>query len=145
VSFAAYRALRDLFPSQQALFDDTMRQMGLDPLDASTDGPTPAGVGQAACEAVLAWRRHDGSNQLGDLNGGAPYSDYTGYAPVNTPDLLSDPNRWQPLRSASGAVQQFLAPHWRRVTPFALTAPDQFRPRPPALYPSPLYQRQAAA
>src|SRR5438477_3689481 len=42
VSFAAYRALRDLFPSQQALFDDTMRQMGLDPLDASTDGPTPA-------------------------------------------------------------------------------------------------------
>ena len=33
---------------------------------------------------MLDYRHHDGSNQLGDLNAGAPYSDYTGFTPVNS-------------------------------------------------------------
>jgi hypothetical protein len=92
---------------------------------------------------VLEFRHHDGSNQLGDLNGGAPYSDYTGYAPVNTPDFLSDPNHWQPLRAATGAVQVYAAPHWGLVTPFALRSPDQLRPDPPAAAGTPAYLHQA--
>lgn len=145
VSYAAFAALVDLLPSQRRMFEGVMAGMGLDPTDESVDPSTPAGVGNAACAAVLAWRRHDGANQLGDVNGGAPYSDYTGYTPVNSPTLLLDPNRWQPLLTPAGSPQAFLAPHWRHVRPFALTAADQFRPSPPAAYPSPHYFQQADA
>jgi hypothetical protein len=143
ISYAAYRALTDLFPAQVALFDEVMASRGLDPLDVSDDGSRPSGVGNAACAAVLAMRRHDGANQLGDENGGAPYSDYTNYQPVNPPDTLLDPDRWQPLRGPDGAVQTSLAPHWRLVTPFALELADQFRPPAPAQYPQRRYWRQA--
>ncbi len=62
------------------VFESVMVEMGLDSADESTDPSTPSGVGNAACGAVLEWRQHDGSNQLGDLNDGVPYSDYTGYS-----------------------------------------------------------------
>jgi hypothetical protein len=142
ISYAAHRALTDLFPSESAAFKQLMVDLGLDPDDLSVDPISPAGVGNAACAAVLEWRHHDGANQLGDVNNGTPYSDYTGYAPINTPDQVIDPNRWQPLRTASGQPQSFATPHWRYVTPFALSAPDQFRPRPPVLFPHPGYARE---
>ena len=47
-----------------------------------------------------------------------------------------------PLRTASGEPQSFLTPHWGHVTPFALTTPDQFRPRPPILFPHPGFARE---
>ena len=78
LSVAAYRALVDLFPAHHALFDDLMARLGYDPLDTSADPTTPRGIGNLACAAVLAFRHTDGSNQLGDMNGGTPYSDYTG-------------------------------------------------------------------
>jgi hypothetical protein len=142
-NYAAYRALVDLFPTQQALFDAQMAALGLDPLDDSTDVTTPTGIGNVACAAVLDFRHQDGSNQLGSENGGPPYSDYTGYTPVNDPEpsVLIDPAHWQPLLTPTGA-QAFLGPHWGRVTPFALTSADEFRPRPPAEYPSRAYDRQ---
>jgi len=143
VSYAAYRALVDLFPSRTALFDEQMARLGLPPGDTSLDPRTPVGIGNVACQSVLETRHHDGSNQLGDLNGGAPYSDYTGYAPINTPELLADPNRWQPLRNAAGVEQVFLAPQWGKVTPFALRSADQFRPPPPQLHPDEGYFTQA--
>jgi hypothetical protein len=143
VSYAAHRALSDLFPGQVARFDATLRDLGLDPLDGSTGATSPAGIGRTACEAVLAVRHADGANQLGDMNGGPPYSDYTGYAPVNDPEHLHDPARWQPLRGADGTAQAFLAPHWRHVVPFALATADEFRPQPPAMPGSADYLRQA--
>jgi hypothetical protein len=91
---------------------------------------------------VLAARHVDGANQLGDLNGGPPYSDYTGYAPVNSPERLHDPARWQPLRGVDGTAQTFLAPHWRLVVPFALSTADEFRPQPPAMPGSSEYLHQ---
>ena len=117
-----------------------MAQLGYDPQNVSS---IPAGVGIQACAAVLASRHADGSNQLGNLNSGSPYSDYTGYAPVNDPSTLVDPNRWQPLQNADGSSQVFMAPHWRHVTPFALRAPDQFRPAPPASFGTFDYEQQA--
>jgi hypothetical protein len=90
-------------------------------------------------KAVLDYRHADGANQLGDLNGGAPYSDYTGYKPVNDWNKVSDVYHWQPLcvptppkgaTSCSGTVQTFATPQWGKVTPFALTKPDQFGPPP---------------
>ena len=143
VSFAAYRALVDLFPTEQSKFDSVMTSLGYDPTDASTDTQTPAGVGNVACHAVLDLRHHDGSNQLGDLHVGA-YTDYTGYAPVNDPDHINDPNHWQPLRVPDGhggfVIQTFTAPHWGHVIPFALSAPDQFKPKKPHVFPAEAHQ-----
>lgn len=139
VSFAAYRCLSDQFPSQIPAFKLLMALWDCDPADTSTDPATPAGVGNTAAQAVLAFRWHDGANQLGDLHPGA-YSDYTGYAPVNAVDSVVEPSRWQPLRVPNGrggfTVQSFMTPHWWTVTPFALTASDQFRPGPPASFPA---------
>jgi hypothetical protein len=149
VSFAAYRALVDLFPaaSEKAISDALMAQLGYDPANTSTDAATPAGVGNAAAAAVLDFRHRDGSNQLGDLHPGA-YSDTTGYHAVNTPAAIVDPNRWQPLFvvNASGVVttQVYTTPQWGKVIPFALASGSALRPPPPARYPSPEYAKQAA-
>jgi hypothetical protein len=138
VSFAAYRALVDLFPTQATVANQLMANLGYDPNDLSMDVNTPSGIGNLAAMAVLAFRHHDGANQLGDINGGAPYSDYTGYTPVNTWDHVVDPGRWQPLRLPTGlpppndfTIQVFVTPHWTHVVPFALHHSYQFRPGPP--------------
>jgi hypothetical protein len=129
ISYAAYRALLNLFPARSADFRGLLSAMGYDPDDASTDPASPTGVGNQAAAAVLAFRATDGSNQAGG------YADTTGYVPVNTPDQVNDPFRWQPLRfvDASGntVVQKYLTPQWGNVTPFALTSPNQFLPPGP--------------
>jgi hypothetical protein len=134
ISYAAHRALIALFPGQRALFDTLMVELGYDPLDASD---ADSRLGLDAAQAGLDARADDGANQRGG------YADYTEYAPVNTPELLVDPFRWQPLRMLNGGVQQFALPHWGRVTPFGLASPDQFRPRPPVAFPQGLYRQQA--
>ena len=136
VSYAAYRALLNLFPAQAPLLDGVMTELGLDPRDRSD----PDSVrGLAAAQAGLDAREFDGANQGGN------YADYTGYAPVNPGNLLLDPNRWKPLVSETGNVQRFALPHWGRVEPFALRSSDQFRPPPPAQYPHGSYVKQALA
>lgn len=130
MSFAAYRALVELFPSRTAQFDAEMARLGYDPADTTGNLATPQGIGNVAAAAVIQFRRNDGSNQLGNLNGGAPYSDYTGYAPVNTPTQIVDPTRWQPLSVPNGSggfvTQSFLTPHWGNVKPFAMSGYNQF-------------------
>jgi hypothetical protein len=137
VSYAAYRCATDLFTSNTA-FDSLIRELGYDPAITALAPTTPAGVGNAAAAAVLAFRRNDGANQSGTLSGGAPYSDYTHYTslnaaspvPINTAGIVNV-NRWQPLQytDAGGALvtQGFLAPFWGNVRGFALTSGDQFR------------------
>ena len=143
VSFAAYTAFIDMFPTRTANADTLMASLGY-----ATDGSdtsTPATVGTTAAQAVLAFRHHDGANQLADEPGGTPrvpYSDYTGYQPVNTWDQIRDADRWQPMcvptpppgaTTCQGTVQRFLTPHWRNVTPFALASASQFRSPGPAI------------
>lgn len=145
-SYSVYRALLDLFPGQDAFIRAEMLARGFDPDDGSLDPSTPAGVGNRCAAAVLELRHVDGSNQLGDRHLGA-YTDYTAYQPVNTLDAIIDPNRWQPLRFSDGAgdtvAPGFIAPHWGNVTPFALNSGSEFRPQPPAMYPSRKYLEQA--
>jgi hypothetical protein len=132
ISYAALRALEDLFPkpAQMANFSHLMLQLGYDPGYDLLDASTAAGTGNICAEAVLQFRHHDGSNQLGDLHPGA-YTDYTGYKAVNDPDHIVNPNRWQPLRVPDGKggyiIQKYIAPHWGFVTPFALASGSQFR------------------
>jgi hypothetical protein len=124
VSRAARMAAADLFPALAARFDAVLVEEGYDPATPPDDG-SPAGVARQACQAVLDFRHGDGSNQL------AGYADTTGYQPVNEPDHLSDPDRWQPLRTPDGTVQQFLTPHWGQVLPFAGGEPEALRPAGP--------------
>jgi hypothetical protein len=83
ISFAAYKALVDLFPARQFDFAEQMSYLGY-AVDGS-DTSTPASVGNTAAQAVIDYRHGDGSNQL---NG---YADTTGYKPVNTGDVVVDP------------------------------------------------------
>jgi PAP2 superfamily len=128
ISFAAYRTLTDLFPGRVADFDRLMSSLRYDPANSSTDPATAAGVGNTAAAALLTYRHDDGSNQL------AGYTDTTAYAPVNTPDRIVDPSRWQPLQLPNGAVQRFSVPHWGQVRPFALSQGSQFRAPPPPAF-----------
>lgn len=131
MSYAAYRTLLDLFPSRATDFTAFMRALGYHPGNRSNNPATPVGIGNRAAKAVLGFRANDGSNQSGG------YADTSGYAPVNTPDTVNDPFRWQPLRHPDGTggtvVQKFLTPHWGQVTPFALTSSEQFLPPGPTM------------
>jgi hypothetical protein len=179
ISYAAYRAINDLFPPERfpcipascptdgsATYltpDKLLLSLGYDPGNTALAGPTdtaaaPAGVGNLAAKAVLDYRHADGSNQLGnDPRGtlGVPYSDTTGYTPVNDWNHVNDPWRWQPLcvLTAAGVAANFppirdpsasscpdgtsttpshytlqkaLTPQWGNITPFAVPS-SQFK------------------
>jgi hypothetical protein len=156
ISYAYLRALTDVLPiDSKPVYLPLMERLGYDPNDVSTDLTTPSGIGNVACAAVLAYRHHDRSNQLGDLSPG-PYSDWTGYSPRNKPTAVPvttspvDPDHWQPLTFINGVgdrvTQTFAGAQWSRVMPFALTSPDEFRDLAASLGPvrfgSPQYAKQ---
>jgi PAP2 superfamily len=203
ISFAAYRCLGNLYPDGSLpppLAQPSVRLNAMllsrgyslketcatDHKCRTADPDTAAGIGNLAAQAVIDDRRHDGSNQYGDLPpapcpvltpwpqpcpGAAygqtslnpertgAYSDYgadgyTPYVPANPlmgycnplvevceRQEIVDPNHWQPLIFSNGqacldsgsgteetcpGIQTFIAPHWERVTPFALTSASQF-------------------
>lgn len=157
ISYAAYRALIDVLPvDTNSVYIPLLKQLGYDPNDNSTDIETPNGIGNVACAAVLEFRHHDKSNQLGDLSQGI-YSDWTGYRSLNPPSTVparaspSDPNHWQPLTFTNSTgdfmSQHFVGAQWCDVTPFALTSGDEYRwlmgRFGPATYGSSDYQKQA--
>ena len=160
ISYAAYRALVDVLPvDTESVYKPLMKQLGYDPNDNSTDIETPAGIGNVASGAVLEFRHHDKSNQLGDLAQGT-YSDWTHYRPVNMPIPFPvhlpvihpvDMNHWQPLIFVNGTgeftTQMFAGAQWCDVTPFALSKGDEFRSLAdtlgPATYSSAGYRHQA--
>jgi PAP2 superfamily len=146
-SFAAHRALTDLFPTEATAFAKLMSDLGYDPDAVGPEG-SPSAVGVQAAGAVLAYRHGDGSNQLGDLGPGrgqlaGPYADWTGYEPANSLLRLADPNRWQPLPTPDGAGQHFLVPHWGLVAPFALDNGWELRPGGPRRHPGRSFLLQA--
>src|SRR5919197_1757543 len=160
ISWAAYRVLRDLFPV--SLYPNINTDIDYDGQMAellgttwATDTSPARTIGENAAAAVIAYREHDGANQLGDAPGGTPgvpYSDYTGYQPVNTWDKVNDKMQWQPLciplpppgaTTCTGKVQQPLTPQWKNIKSFALNAPNQFvPPGPPAAGPDGSYNAQ---
>ncbi|MGC1417753.1 MAG: vanadium-dependent haloperoxidase [Candidatus Acidiferrum sp.] len=156
ISYAAYRALSDLFPEEvESTYKPLMRKLGYDPNDHSTDIETPTGIGNVTCAAVLEYRHHDKSNQLGEMDSTAAenagkngikmsaigaYADWTGYRPVNAPGMVPtrfplskplNPNHWQPLTytdsNGSLVLQMFAGAQWCFITPFAMSKGDEFR------------------
>ena len=133
ISFAAYTTLKDLFPNPPytniaaAGFDGQFAALGYN----SSDTSLPAQVGLAAANAVLAARHADGSNQLGGY-----VNNSVSYTPKNTWNQVNDRWHWQPLcvptpppgaTTCNGTIQQPTTPHWQKVKPFALTAPNQYK------------------
>lgn len=141
MSMAAYRVLTELFPDQTAIFNTLLAELGYDASNTSTNTRTPAGIGNVSAEALMAVRRSDGSNQLGDdPNGtaGVPYSDISGYTPINPVGAPTDITLWTPefvpIDSTPGtedSIQSFLTPHWGDVTPFSLSSGGELRPVAP--------------
>ncbi len=154
ISFAAYRLLKDRFPVgfldadykpchpnaqvSQAAFDAQMAALGYDASFTSTDGDSPAALGNRIAAALIDFGRTDGSNE----GIGRCYPDDTGYTPVN-PELIFklpgvgrivDPNHWQPLAfdffvTQNGipigqSIQRFIGVGWADVVPFALGPED---------------------
>ncbi len=136
ISYAAYRVLTERYirsvGGSQSLseFADLMDALCY-PLDVTTtEGDSPAAVGNRIAAAIIAYGKTDGSNE----DGGYAATDYT---PVNPPLLvassgttMTDPNRWQPLQiehmisqngiPVTNGVQQAVGPHWGHVSSFAL-------------------------
>ncbi|HEY2119466.1 MAG TPA: hypothetical protein VGH37_09805 [Candidatus Acidoferrum sp.] len=99
ISYAAYRALSDVLPvDTDSVCKPLMKELGYDPDDQSTDIETATGIGNVACAAVLEFRHHDKSNQLGDMDSventtikaraTGPYADWSSYRPVNPPGTV---------------------------------------------------------
>jgi hypothetical protein len=132
ISFAAYETLAWLFSSRAGDYKLQMDELGYTDL---ADTSEPAQIGRAAADATKLNRGNDGANQLGNVNGGAPYSDYTNYQPKSPPEQW----HWQPLcvplpepgQPCSGTVQKPYTPQWRNVQGFALDAEHQYTPPGP--------------
>jgi hypothetical protein len=158
MSYAAYRVLVDLFPWDSVAVpgrpfyfpdkgayktpDELLVALQGDPNNTSVDLGTPAGVGNAAAAAVVAYRHTDGSNQL---NG---YANNTTYAAKNSWNVVVDKWSWQPLcvltpaGIAAGAtpfpaecvapnytVQKPLTPQWPTIRPFGPEAATGYPPQ----------------
>ena len=133
VSYATYRALVDLYPSQKAAFDSLMADLGYDPSNTSLDTSTAVGIGNRCAQELLDFRHNDGANQLNN------YADTTGYVPVNGPDSVVDPKYWQQIRFPNGSAPAYIAPHWGLVTPFAMSSSSALRAPAPPEFGSALY------
>ena len=167
ISYAAYRVLTARFikavGAEQSLseFADLMDTLSYPTSVTTTDGDTPAAVGNRIAKMVLEYGLADGSNEA---NGYAAPN----YKPVNPPLVVAlpditivDPNRWQPLQveflvSQNGVVlpsgvQTAVGPHWGHVTSFAIPPGGAegvpFDPGPPPRLGDPttdaLYKSQA--
>lgn len=140
---ASYRVLMSLMPKQRELWREMLTEQGLDPDNSSDNTATPEGIGNVAGLAVVEGRLRDGMNQLGDetISGDrrhynlTPYSDYTGYQPINTAHTLFSPSRWQPdlQRQLMGMykIQQFVTPQYALTEPYSYDSPRHFFTLPP--------------
>lgn len=147
ISYAAYRVLlwrAGFATGMQATFDElgaTMASLCFDPAVITTDGETPAAVGNRIAAAVIAWAADDGANEA------IRYVD-PDRREVNPPMLLDaerssarDPDRWQPLSLAvaiaqnglpiAAGAQRFQGAVWGRVRAFGLPAARDFLPIDP--------------
>jgi hypothetical protein len=138
ISYAAYRIVSRRFlkavGAEESLseFDDVMASLCYPLTVTTTEGDSPAVVGNAVAAAVIAYGLADGSNEADGYR--APdYKAVNAALVVNRPGtVMADPNRWQPLQlehmiSQNGipitnGTQQAVGPHWGHVTPFAIPA-----------------------
>ena len=134
ISYAAFRVLSARFikavggDESLSEFDDVMDALCYPLTVTTTDGDSPAAVGNRIAKAVLAYGRPTGRTRRT-----ATRPDYKPVNPplvVAGPATMTDPNRWQPLQiehmisqngiPVTNGVQQAVGPHWGHVKGFAL-------------------------
>ena len=151
ISYAAYRVLLHRYSiaaGLEATFSElvsTMKDLCYRIDYTSTEGDSPAALGNRIAAALIERGRNDGSLEQ------QRFVDTT-YKPVNGPLVVAqpgaamrDPNRWQPLAldqivtqnglPIPGKVQRFVGPHWGHVSSFALPASPQGLPIDPGVPP----------
>ena len=138
ISYAAYRVAEhryieaaggsDSIPEFNALMDSLCYPINV----TTTEGDSPAAIGNRIAATILEYGMTDGSREEDG------YIDES-YAPVNealivnqSGTVMVDPNRWQPLQienmiSQNGipvvdGTQEFIGPHWGYVAGFAIPA-----------------------
>jgi hypothetical protein len=115
---AAHNILLALFPKQKIVLDATLEKSLLEAGNGANVSAAKA-IGAKAASAVAAMRTNDGSDRVESYSPGTRPGDYRFVPSFN---FLSNP-------------------HWRSVTPFALTLPSQFRVNPPPALGSAVYAR----
>lgn len=136
ISYTAFRVLEarylDSIGATETIpeFDRLMEDLCYPTDVTTTEGDTPAALGNRIAKVILEAGMVDGSNEAEGY--ASP-----GYDPINPPltvdasgTTLIDPNRWQPLQiqhmiSQNGielenGVQESIDPHWGHVAGFAL-------------------------
>ena len=135
ISYAAYRVLVSRYSisvsatTSLAAFRARMVALGYDPDITTTEGDSPAAIGNKIAATVLSFADSDRSREK------FLYTDFT-YFPINNPLIISQagtsmsaPNRWQPLAFdvaftqnglVADKVQIFVGSHWGDVRPFAM-------------------------
>ena len=135
ISYAAYRVLEHRYinavgaPDTIAEFDTLMGALCYPIGVTTTEGDSPAAVGNRIAATIIAQGLTDGSNEAEGYG--------NNYHPVNDPLVvkdpgteMADPNHWQPLEienmvSQNGipltsGAQTCIDPHWGHVAGFAL-------------------------
>ena len=162
ISYAAYRLLLHRYSiaaGLQETFDElakTMQSLCYDIDFVSTEGDSPAALGNRIAAKIIAYGRTDGAHEP------IRYAAVT-YKPVNAPMVvsepgttMSDPSRWQPLALAQfvsqngiplpGKVQSFIGPYWGHVKSFGLPPSTDGVPIDPGAPPQaedPAFKREA--
>ena len=144
IMYAIYRFAMDAAPERADEWRAMMVVHGFDPdndegldLDCGVkqDLASPAAIGNHAAKCFVGARQHDGFNQYGYETAGAPMADTTGYVPVNTAYVLSDPTRWQPLvleiSPGTYVTQTFVTPQFANTATYSGLDPRTIRVPPP--------------
>lgn len=141
LSYAAYRVLITLYPSQVGILDTALDASAGNLENLSSKGSFVLRAqrdGLAVGLVVTNYYLNDGSNQANS------YADTSGYTPVAVFDTIVDTNnvsvwadtakryKWMPLKyvtQAGGiATQTAVTPHWGKVKPNAIPYGSFYRP-----------------
>ena len=133
---AAMHTLLDLFPNETDFIKSQVTSLNENPDALLIVSSSPEMLAYRVATTLLSFRSKDGSNQSNQ------YQDTTGYRPLNSPSVVNDASRWQPLRDKDGNDTLFSCPHWGTVVPFALSNPSVLRPRSAPDFASPTYMAQ---
>jgi hypothetical protein len=151
ISYAAYRLLLHRYSVASGLqetFDElasTMASLCYRIDYTTTEGDSPAALGNRIAAKVITFGRNDGAHEA------LRYADPT-FTPANAPLVVAepgtemrDPNSWQPLALAQsvaqnglpvpGKVQSFIGPQWGHVAGFALPKSAEGLPLDPGPVP----------
>ena len=120
VSFAAYHALIDLFPTRRELFVAVMDRLGYDRTRSAALAHRALSAPSRPTQCSASTTATGPTNSATRAPG--PYADWTDYRPVNPPTGSRTPTAGSSCGSAGRNGAALPGPHWGLVAPFSLHA-----------------------